>query len=124
MKNFDYIILYVNDVQIATRFYSELFDIKPVESSPGFSLFALASGLKFGLWLKNDVIPKVIDNPGACEIGIALDDEDSVTALYKDWMQKGIAIAQEPIKMDFGYTFTILDPDGHRIRISHIRAQN
>jgi predicted enzyme related to lactoylglutathione lyase len=29
----------------------------------------------------------------------------------------GVAIAQKPVEMDFGYTFTALDPDGHRLRV-------
>lgn len=124
MNNLDYVILYVRDVPIATRFYSELLDEKPVESSPGFSLFILPSGLKLGLWLRDEVMPEVKAQPGACEIGMGLKSQDHVKSLYKDWTHKGIKILQEPTEMDFGYTFTALDPDGHRIRVSYIRPTN
>ena len=29
----------------------------------------------------------------------------------------GLRIIQEPTKMDFGFTFTAADPDGHRLRV-------
>jgi hypothetical protein len=29
----------------------------------------------------------------------------------------GLRIIQEPVKMDFGFTFTAADPDGHRLRV-------
>lgn len=124
MKSLDYVILYVSDVQIATRFYCEILGAHPVESSPGFSLFILPTGLKFGLWLRDEVMPEVKAQPGACEIGMGIESENNVRSLYKDWTQKGIKTLQEPTEMDFGYTFTALDPDGHRIRVSYIRPAN
>lgn len=121
MNNLDYVILYVSDIHIMTHFYAEILDTKPVESSSGFSMFVLPSGLKFGLWLKSDVTPEVKVQPGACEIGMGLESEDSVQSCYKDWIQKGVKIVQEPTEMDFGYTFTAEDPEGHRIRVSYVR---
>ena len=121
MNSLDYVILYVSNVDIMTRFYSEILGAKPVESSPGFSMFVLPSGLKFGLWLKSEVMPEVKVQPGACEIGMSLDSKESVKSLYKDWIQKEIKIVQEPAEMDFGYTFTALDPEDHRIRVSYVK---
>jgi len=39
------------------------------------------------------------------------------------WTKRGLAIAQEPTKMNFGFTFTALDPDGHRLRVYAPAAQ-
>jgi predicted enzyme related to lactoylglutathione lyase len=35
----------------------------------------------------------------------------------KAWKLLGLDIIQEPTKMDFGFTFTAADPDGHRLRV-------
>jgi predicted enzyme related to lactoylglutathione lyase len=37
--------------------------------------------------------------------------------MHENWSGRGYAIAQKPVEMDFGCTFTALDPDGHRLRV-------
>ena len=56
-------------------------------------------------------------SPGGAEIVFPADDAAAVGAVYDDWRTRGVAIAQEPTKMDFGTTFVGLDPDGHRLRV-------
>ena len=41
----------------------------------------------------------------------------TVTLTRDAWAKLGLKILQEPTKMDFGYTFTAADPDGHRLRV-------
>lgn len=41
---------------------------------------------------------------------------EDVDALYEEWSRKHATVAQKPTDMDFGRTFVVLDPDGHRIR--------
>jgi predicted enzyme related to lactoylglutathione lyase len=36
---------------------------------------------------------------------------------HTDWRKRGLTIAQAPTSMDFGRTFVVLDPDGHRLRV-------
>ncbi len=41
----------------------------------------------------------------------------AVDERFAQWTGEGIVIAQEPTRMEFGYTFAGLDPDGHRLRV-------
>jgi predicted lactoylglutathione lyase len=44
-------------------------------------------------------------------------DRSVVNDMHADWSERGVAIAQRPLAMDFGYTFVALDRDGHRLRV-------
>lgn len=115
--NPDYVLLYVDNPPASAAFYADLLSLKPVESSPTFSLFVLPSGLKLGLWSRHTAEPKVLANGGGSELAFAVADRSVVNDLYADWSARGLAIAQRPTAMDFGYTFVALDRDGHRLRV-------
>ncbi len=119
MLNPNLVILYVNDARRSTDFYTGLFDCVPVEATEHFALFALNPAFRFGVWSRSDVQPKVSGTQlsGGGEIAIPVADAAQVDALYADWSARQIALAQAPVMMDFGYTFTVLDPDGHRLRV-------
>lgn len=117
MTHPSYILLYVNDPQASGRFYAGLLDAKPVEESPTFVLFVLASGLKLGLWSPKTVAPAPAGKPGAMEVAILADHDGAVDATHAAWKARGVTIAQAPTNMDFGRTFLALDPDGHRLRV-------
>jgi catechol 2,3-dioxygenase-like lactoylglutathione lyase family enzyme len=107
-------LLFVTNPQKSSRFYQEIFQLKPLEESPTFVLFALNNGVLLGLWNKFTAEPRVEAPAGALELCFPTADVD---ALYEKWGQKHLTVAQKPTDMDFGRTFVILDPDGHRIRI-------
>lgn len=109
-----FILLFVANPQKSNLFYQEIFKLKPIEESPTFVMFALPNGVMLGLWNKYTAEPRVDALPGALEICFPAEDVD---ALYEDWGKNQITIAQKPTDMDFGRTFVVLDPDGHRIRI-------
>ncbi len=119
MLNPNLVILYVNDARRSTDFYTGLLDCVPVEATEHFALFALNPAFRFGVWSRSDVQPKVsgTQSSGGGEIAIPVADVAQVDALYADWSARQIAVAQAPVMMEFGYTFTVLDPDGHRLRI-------
>ena len=123
MTNPSSIILYVGDTLKSRAFYSNLFQRQPVESSDNFSGFAFESGLFIGLWVRPKVMPVASAPAGAAEIGFTMADGKAVDALYADWRARGVGIAQEPTDMEFGRTFTALDPDGHRLRVFAAPAQ-
>jgi hypothetical protein len=50
-------------------------------------------------------------------VAFSVPDRSVVNDLYADWAGRGLAIAQRPTAMDFGYTFVALDRDGHRLRV-------
>jgi catechol 2,3-dioxygenase-like lactoylglutathione lyase family enzyme len=111
-----FILLYVESATASAAFYGDLLGRPPVESSPGFAMFALASGVKFGLWTRRTVEPAAT-GAGGGEIAFAVADADTLQALHTDWVRRGLPIVQPPTDMDFGRTFVALDPDGHRLRV-------
>lgn len=117
MMNPNFILLYVDNPETSAVFYAELLGSQPLESSPTFAMFALASGVKLGLWSRHTVEPKPLASGGGAEIAFCVADRSAVNDLYADWSGRGLAIAQRPVAMDFGYTFVALDRDGHRLRV-------
>jgi predicted enzyme related to lactoylglutathione lyase len=114
MPDISFVILYVDSPEKSVAFYQPLLGRAPVEASPGFAMFAMESGLMFGLWARRDVEPKAAAAGGGSEICLTVGDVDAVHA---DWAKRGLPIVQPPTDMDFGRTFTALDPDGHRLRV-------
>ncbi|OLF55139.1 VOC family protein [Pseudomonas chlororaphis] len=112
-----YLLLYVASPATSAHFYSRLLDRPPVELSPTFALFILDSGLKLGLWSRNDVEPAAQVTGGGTELALAVADNQAVELLHEQWLVYGASIAQAPTTLDFGYTFVALDPDGHRVRV-------
>ena len=116
MSDLNSVILYVADVVRSEAFYANIFGRKALESSPGFALFAAAPNVKLGLWRADEVLPRA-NPPGGVEVCLTEGSEAAVDARHAAWTAKGVAIAQAPTRMDFGYTFVGLDPDGHRLRV-------
>ena len=75
-----------------------------------------------GLWSKHTVEPHatIIGDGqlgGGGEVAFRVSDDETVNTIHDEWIRRGLAIVQEPTKMDFGYTFVAKDPDGHRLRV-------
>lgn len=111
-----FVLFYVAQPEASARFYARLFGREPVESSPTFAMFALTDALMLGLWQREGVQPAATAQPGASELCLALPGDQEVDAIHARWRELGLAIAQAPARMDFGYTCVALDPDGHRLR--------
>jgi len=116
MSDISFVIRYVADVQQSEAFYADILDKKAIDSSPGFAMFAAAPGVMLGLWRADDVSPKG-GAAGGGEICLTLESAAAVDARCAHWRAKGIKIAQEPTRLDFGHTFVGLDPDGQRVRV-------
>jgi catechol 2,3-dioxygenase-like lactoylglutathione lyase family enzyme len=112
----NFVVLYVASAAASAAFYTDLLGRPPVESSPTFAMFALASGVMFGVWARHAVEPAAT-GAGGGEIAFTVGDEKTLHALHADWAARGLPIAQPPTTLDFGRTFVALDPDGHRMRI-------
>jgi len=115
MADLNFILLYVEDVAASEAFYAKIFDRPAVESSPTFAMIQAAPGLMLGLWRRDGVEPPA-GAPGGSEIALTFADAAAVEAAHARWAGSGIRIAQKPTRMDFGFTFVALDPDGHRVR--------
>ena len=112
-----YVLLYVASPPASEAFYARLLELKAVESAPTFALFVMEGGFKLGLWLRGDVQPAATGSAGAVELGFPLPGRAEVDRLHALWVTRGAVIAQAPQRLDFGYTFTATDPDGHRLRV-------
>ena len=117
MPHPNFIILYVDSPAASAAFYRDLLSTAPVEASPTFALFALESGVMLGLWSRHTVEPKAEVTGGGGEVAFSVADHAAVDALHARWCERGLRILQNPVEMDFGYTFVALDPDGHRLRV-------
>ena len=116
------ILLFVKLPESSVEFYRDTLHLKAIEESPTFAMLPLNDSTMLGLWTAAGAKPKVTALPGAMEIGIQVEDRNAVDQLFKEWQAKSVTIAQSPTKLDFGYTFVGLDPDGHRIRVMTAEA--
>lgn len=112
-----YTILYVADPAASARLYAGLLGAEAMEVMPTFSLFALENGRMLGLWARDSVRPDGDLKGSANELAFRVTDTAQVDSLHADWHARGLAILQAPVTLDFGYTFTAADPDGHRLRV-------
>jgi catechol 2,3-dioxygenase-like lactoylglutathione lyase family enzyme len=115
MRTLNYLLLAVRDPLKSAELYSKLLGREPVEKAPTFVLYVLPTGLKIGLWLANEMEPKP-NAAGGIEISFSEDSKEAVRATFEEWTKLGLTVLQEPTEMDFGFTFVVEDPDGHRLR--------
>lgn len=112
--NLGFVLLFVTNPLKSADFYSDIFQLKPVEASSTFAMFAMSNGTMLGLWSKYTAEPRVEASAGAMDVCFIVEDVD---VTYEILSKMKVTIAQKPTDMDFGRTFVFLDPDGHRIRI-------
>ncbi|WP_028606058.1 VOC family protein [Ottowia thiooxydans] len=116
MSHPNFVILYVNNPESSARFYERLLGCAPIEASHSFAMFKLDSGMLLGLWSRHTVEPAAGIGSGT-ELVFAKDSVKAVDATHADWAARGLPVLQTPREMEFGYTFTAADPDGHRLRV-------
>ena len=116
MSDVSFILVYVNDVAASEAFYASILGHGAVESSPTFAMLPAAARLMLGLWKRSGVRPPA-GAAGGSEIAFTAADETEVDALYTKWRALGVKIVQATTRMDFGYTFVGIDPDGTRLRV-------
>jgi len=115
MRTLDYILLAVKNPRATAKLYTRILGHEPVDTSDSFVLFVLPTGLKIGLWIASEVKP-VPRSPGGVEISFSEPSREAVRKTYEEWRELGLRVVQEPTDMDFGFTFVVEDPDGHRLR--------
>ncbi|MHC5307736.1 VOC family protein [Bartonella sp. LJL80] len=111
------IILYVEDVEKSTEFYQNFLARAPVERFEGFSVFALTDDFSLGLQDRYSIDPQPTMHNGGTEISMSYATNTEVDDLYRQCCHDNTTIALPPTKLEFGYTFVALDPDGHRLRV-------
>jgi len=117
-------LIYVTDVRRATDFYRDLFETEPVMTTPRYVPFEVAPGVLFALWSGRGggVTPQT---PRCSEVGLMVPRstapaDETVDAVYANWVAKGVTVVEEPHDEVFGRTFVVTDPDGNLIRVSPI----
>ena len=110
-------LLYVDDPLKSAEFYEKFLRTKPVEASPGFAMFVLNPTTILGLWKRADVMPKATAPAGCGEVGFQFESKEEVDKFFASSEALAITVLQKPTLMDFGYTFTLADPDGNRLRV-------
>ena len=117
MQDTLFTLFYVADPQASARFYTGLLGRSPAEVSPTFAMFALGERAMLGLWKRDAVTPAAGGAPGASELAFAVAGREAVDTRHAHWRALGCEVLQAPALLDFGYTFTVQDPDGHRLRV-------
>lgn len=110
-------ILYVGSVAGSVSFYRNILGTDPVEAHPTFASFRLADGHMLGLWGEAGVEPAPVPTGARSELCFDVADRAALEARFEDWKRLGAEVLQGLSKMDFGETFTVSDPDGHRLRV-------
>jgi catechol 2,3-dioxygenase-like lactoylglutathione lyase family enzyme len=110
-------ILYVKSPAASVAFYEKLLGEAPIESHPTFASFRLPDGHMLGLWGEAGVEPKPLGTGARVELCFDVPDRKSLEARLEAWTAVGATLIQDLAKMDFGDTFTVADPDGHRLRV-------
>ena len=117
MTHPDMNLLFVDNPSASTAFYAKLLGTEPLEASSNFAMFKLKNGSVLALWSKYTAEPKPSVLGGGTELGFHVEGRGEVDRLHDGWKAMGLPILQEPVEMDFGYTFVALDPDQHRLRV-------
>jgi catechol 2,3-dioxygenase-like lactoylglutathione lyase family enzyme len=117
MLTIDSIILYVEDIQISQRFYETVLTCKASERSPSFVSFNLEHSTMLELKQRDNALPYSDIKGGGAELSIAVNNQETLMALYHNWHSQGIPFIQTLTRLIFGITFVIVDPDNHRIRV-------
>ena len=111
------VIRYVSDVEASTAFYRRILGHGPIETYPGFSVFALSDNVILGLQAADEIEPAAEPCVGGSELSLSDVEHIDVDRLYAHWKALGIPMILEPTVLEFGYTFVATDPDGHRLRV-------
>jgi predicted enzyme related to lactoylglutathione lyase len=114
------IVIYVDDLEKSITFYQSILTIPCERHSTSFASFTFSNDISIGLKDKTTVHPRP-DRPVGGEIAFTLDTTDEVDRLYLEWKKRGIPIPEEPVKLNFAYTFIAIDPDKYRIRVACMR---
>jgi catechol 2,3-dioxygenase-like lactoylglutathione lyase family enzyme len=110
-------LIYVTDVERATAFYCDLFEMEPLMTTPRYVPFQVAPGVLFSLWSgrSGNVSPESVRTS---EVGLMLPGgAGAIDEVYRQWTAKGVTVIEHPYDDVFGRTFVIADPDGNLIRV-------
>lgn len=105
----DTAIFYTKDFNKVVSFYTDIIGLE-LEAKNGeyYASFTFDNGSKLGI----KVADKNREEPGKQTIILSVDDVES---LYKELKDQEVEFYDELEKHDWGYHFSILDPDGNKV---------
>ncbi|WP_417552257.1 hypothetical protein [Marinomonas fungiae] len=113
-------VLYVASLSQSICLYSELLQQSPTRQSDDFALFMTPAGQALRLWQQDRVIPATEASAGGVEIVLSVDSIAELEAQWLRWQSLGLEPIQTIETLSFGETFTMIDSDGHRVRLMRL----
>lgn len=117
MTSSQLLVLYVENLATSLDFYSRLLNARVLESSPQFAMLESPGNARFALWTRAAVVPPVDVTSGVMELVFMVEGTATVDSWYSSWKAQGARVLQPPTALEFGYSFMVQDPDGHRLRV-------
>jgi lactoylglutathione lyase len=116
--NLGFVVLYVDDMDRARTFYTEVLGLTVVEevSSPTFVTLRPSGGSLVALQDRAAARfpPGQEPHPGTMELSFEADDVDGT---WHRWQEQGVELVSEPVDLSFGRYFMAKDPDGHYLSV-------
>ncbi|MBJ7550880.1 drug:proton antiporter [Marinomonas ostreistagni] len=110
-------VLYVASLSKSVTLYSELLEQPPIRQSDDFALFVTPNGQSLRLWQQDKVIPSTNGVVGGVEVVLHVDSLDELNTQWLRWQSLDLQPIQPIETLSFGETFTMIDHDGHRLRL-------
>ncbi|MBU2896674.1 VOC family protein [Vibrio hepatarius] len=117
MLTIDSVVLYVKDIEVSQRFYTQVLGCESTILSPTFVAINFANNITVTLKQNTDLTPVSSITGGGSELSVVVSDSIKLQQLYQSWKGQLVEFAQHPIQLSFGVNFVAIDPDGHRIRV-------
>lgn len=112
----DFIALQVSDLEYSAHWYEEQLGLARAAVSPPHAVvFDTTPAFAVRDPLPDVDLSTASPRPG---VGVALWlGDDDAEGLHGRLREAGVAIVAEPVRGPFGFTFTVLDPDGYALTI-------
>lgn len=119
--NLSIVALYVQDMDRARQFYTQIIGIPVFEplSSPVFVALRPSSGSMIALQHASTVPANLLKPAGGFELSFEVEDVDQV---FDQWKSAGVKIITSPEDKPFGRVFTAQDPDDHLLSVYRLAA--
>ncbi len=115
VEGIDHINIAVTDLEVASKFYSELFDFEVLSDREGESVTMTLDPIKICL-VKVEKVQNQLSQLGLPTLSFTMDVDDFTDAI-NEIESKGIKIAKGPEGIEGGESLLFADPGGNLIEI-------